>query len=71
MCVDGIYLKRNRGCEYKNLSILVVITVNDDGYREVLGVIEGMKEDMASWGSFSQWLREQGLEGFKLIAGDK
>lgn len=27
------------------MAILVAIAVNEDGYREVLGVAEGMKED--------------------------
>ena len=69
--VDGIYLKRNWGGEYENVAVLVAIAVNKDGYREVLGAAEGMKEDKASWVSFFQWLRGRGLEGVKLIVGDK
>ena len=69
--VDGIYLKRNWGGEYENVAVLVAIAVNEDGYREVLGASEGMKEDKASWVSFFQWLRGRGLEGVKLIVGDK
>ena len=30
-----------------------------------------MKEDKASWVSFFQWLRGRGLDGVKLIVGDK
>ncbi|PKM73091.1 MAG: IS256 family transposase [Firmicutes bacterium HGW-Firmicutes-16] len=69
--VDGIYLRRNWGGEYENVAILVAIAVNEDGYREVLGAAEGMKEDKASWVSFFQWLRGRGLDGVKLIVGDK
>ena len=69
--VDGIYLKRNWGGEYENVSVLVAIAVNKDGYREVLGAAEGMKEDKASWVNFLQWLRGRGLSGVKLIVGDK
>ncbi len=69
--VDGIYLKRNWGGEYENVAVLVAIAVNEDGYREVLGAAEGMKEDKASWVSFFQWLRGRGLSGVKLIVGDK
>jgi transposase-like protein len=69
--VDGIYLKRNWGGEYENVSILVALGVNEEGYREVIGVAEGMKEDKASWQSFFQWLRERGLDGTQLIVGDK
>ena len=36
---------------------LVAIAVNEDGYREVLGAAEGMKEDKASWVHFFQWLK--------------
>ena len=69
--VDGIYLKRNWGGEYENVAVLVAIAVNEDGYREVLGAAEGMKEDKASWINFFQWLRGRGLSGVKLIVGDK
>ncbi len=69
--VDGIYLRRNWGGEYENVAVLVAIAVNEDGYREVLGAAEGMKEDKASWISFFQWLKGRGLEGVKLIVGDK
>ena len=43
--VDGIYLKRCRGGEIQNVSVLVAIGVNKDGFREILGAAEGMKED--------------------------
>ena len=43
--VDGIYLNRNWGGEYENVAVLVAIAVNEDGYREVLGAAEGMKEE--------------------------
>ena len=69
--VDGIYLKRNWGGEYENVAALAAIAVNEDGYREVLGAAEGMKEDKASWVSFFHWLRERGLNGVKFIVGDK
>ena len=69
--VDGIYLKRNWGGEFENVSILVAIGVDEDGYREIIGAAEGMKEDAESWKSFLVWLKERGLEGVKLVIGDK
>ena len=69
--VDGIYLRRNWGGEYENVSVLVAIAVNEEGYREVLGAAEGMKEDKASWSNFFQWLKGRGLDGVQLIVGDK
>ncbi len=38
---------------------------------EVLGAAEGMKEDKASWVHFFQWLKGRGLDGVKLLIGDK
>lgn len=69
--MDGIYLRRNWGGEYENVAMLVAIAVNEDGYRGVLGAAEGMKEDKASWVNFFQWLKGRGLEGVKLVVGDK
>ena len=69
--MDGIYLRRNWGGEYENVAVLVAIAVNEDGYCEVLGAAEGMKEDKASWVSFFQWLKGRGLDGVKLIVGGK
>ena len=69
--VDEIYLRRNWGREFENVAILVAIAVNEDGYRKALGDAEGMKEDKSSWGSFFQWLCGRGLDGVKLIVGDK
>jgi transposase-like protein len=69
--VDGIYLRRNWGGEYENVSVLVAIAVNEDGYREVLGAAEGMKEDKASWTEFFKWLKNRGLDGVRLVIGDK
>lgn len=69
--VDGIYLKRNWGGEYENVSILIAIGVDRDGYREVIGAAEGLKEDRESWKNFFIWLKERGLRGVKLVIGDK
>jgi transposase-like protein len=69
--LDGIYLKRSWGGEFENVSILVAIGVDEDGYREVLGASEGMKEDKTSWSEFLKGLKERGLSGTRLFIGDK
>ena len=53
------------------MAILVVITVNEDGYREVIGAAEGMKEDKTSRVSFFQWLRDRSVDGVTLVVRDK
>ena len=37
-------LKSNWGGDYENVAILVAMAVNEDGYREVIGTAEGMRE---------------------------
>lgn len=69
--VDGIFLKRCWGEEFENVSILIAIGVTDDGYREILGAAEGLKEDLESWKEFFVWLKSRGLSGVKLVIGDK
>src|SRR5712692_10130084 len=63
--LDGIWLKRSWGGEVKNVSVLVAIGVNEQGFREVLAVAEGAKEDKASWTNFLRELKGRGLAGVK------
>lgn len=69
--VDGIWLKRSWGGEVQNVSVLVAIGVTVDGYREILGVAEGAREDAESWRQFLRSLRERGLETIRLLISDK
>jgi putative transposase len=68
---DGIWLKRSWGGEVRNVAVLVAIGVDEDGYREMLGVCEGAKEDKESWRNFLRHLKERGLKGVKLVISDK
>ena len=69
--LDGIWLKRSWGGEVKNVAVLVAIGVDQDGYRQILGVVEGAKEDAESWRSFLRHLKERGLAGVELVVSDK
>ncbi|HVT28818.1 MAG TPA: transposase, partial [Lacipirellulaceae bacterium] len=69
--LDGIWLKRSWSGEVKNVAVLVAIGVDQDGYRQILGVVEGMKEDAESWRSFLRHLKERGLAGVELVVSDK
>ena len=69
--LDGIWLKRSWGGQVENVSVLVAIGVDEQGYRKVLGVSEGSKEDRASWRTFLRHLKERGLKGTRLFISDK
>jgi transposase-like protein len=68
--LDGIVLKRSWAGEIKNVSVLVAIGVDSEGYRRILGVQEGHKEDRSGWSSFLKYLKVRGLTGVQLIISD-
>ncbi len=68
--VDGIVLKRSWAGEVRNVSLLVAIGVNQEGFREILGIVEGAKEDKAGWGAFLKHLKARGLSGVQLVISD-
>jgi transposase-like protein len=63
-------LKRSWAGEVRNVSLLVAIGVNERGYREILGICEGAKEDKTGWSAFLKHLKERGLKGVRLITSD-
>ena len=68
--LDGIVMKRTWAGEVRNVSLLVAIGVNADGYRDILGICEGAKEDKSGWSGFLKHLKERGLKGVELITSD-
>jgi transposase-like protein len=68
--LDGLVLKRSWGGEVKNVSVLAAIGVGADGFRRILGVVEGHKEDKAGWLGFLKHLKARGLSGARLMISD-
>jgi transposase-like protein len=66
-----MWLKQSWGGEVKNVSILVAIAVNERGQREVVGVVEGRKEDGESWRGLLRNLQARGLRQVRLVISDK
>ena len=69
--LDGVWLKRSWGGEMRNISELVAVGVNGSGYRKILGVEEGMKEDSPSWKNFLRRLKERRLARTQLFISGK
>ena len=69
--MDGVWHKRCWGGSVENAGILVAIGIGADGRREVLSVAEGMKEDAESWRSFIKGMLARGLNGVRLVTGDR
>jgi len=68
--LDGIVMKRSWAGEVRNVSLLVAIGVTAEGYREILGICEGAKEDKSGWSAFLRHLVDRGLKGVELVVSD-
>jgi putative transposase len=68
--LDGVILKRSWAGEVRNISVLIAIGIGTDGYRQILGVAEGEKEDLEGWRGFLRHLKGRGLKGVRLIISD-
>ena len=68
--LDGIVMKRTWAGEVRNVSLLMASAVNSEGFREILGICEGAKEDKSGWSAFLRHLVERGLKGVQLIISD-
>ena len=71
VALDGMWFKRCWGSEVKNVAVLIAVGVDEYGYRSILGVAEGCKEDKDSWLSFLKFLKERGLNCPELVTSDK
>ena len=68
--LDEIVMKRTWAGEVRNVSLLVASAVNSEGFREILGICEGAKEDKSGWSAFLRHLVDRGLNGVQLIISD-
>ncbi len=71
LIVDAIYVKARDSGSVKSKGLLVVIGVNEDGHREILGFKAGDGESYEIWSSFFSELKEQGLHGVDLVTSDQ
>jgi len=68
--LDARYEKvRENGC-VRDLAIFTAVGVNEDGYREILGISCGLSEAEVHWRNFLEDLLKRGLTGTKLIISD-
>src|SRR5258708_12822713 len=68
--LDGIVMKRTWAGEVRNVSLLVARAVNSEGFREILGICEGAKEDKPGCSAFLRHLVERTLKRAQLLISD-
>jgi putative transposase len=68
--VDAMVLKVREEGRVRSRGVMIAIGVNNDGYREVLGLMLGDTESEASWNAFFESLKRRGLRGVDLMVSD-
>jgi transposase-like protein len=70
LLVDALVVKVREGGRVRACSALIASGVNDEGFREILGLQLGDSESERSWGDFFRWLKGRGLSGVDLVVSD-
>ena len=70
LIVDARYEKVRIESAVVSQGVLVVIGINEEGYREVLGVWTADTESETSWSEVFKELKERGLNGVNYIVSD-
>ncbi|NNG68282.1 IS256 family transposase, partial [Caldanaerobacter subterraneus] len=67
---DAMVIRVREEGRVRQRSVLIAVGINEDGYREVLGLMIGDSESEDSWSEFFSWLKQRGLHGVDLVVSD-
>ncbi|GMA63073.1 hypothetical protein GCM10025859_35130 [Alicyclobacillus fastidiosus] len=70
LLVDALVIKIREDGRVRSRSAMIATGVNEEGYREILGLMLGDGESEAGWSKFFSWLKERGLNGVDLVVSD-
>jgi transposase-like protein len=70
LLVDALVVKVREGGRVRGVSALVATGVNEQGYREIVGLRVGDSESERTWQDFFTWLKGRGLTGVDLVVSD-
>ena len=68
--VDAIVLKIREDGRVRSRAAMIATGVNEEGYREILGIMLGDSESEASWSEFFSWLKGRDLRGTDVVVSD-
>ncbi len=68
--VDALVIKVRADGRVRSCSALLATGINEDGYREIVGLQLGDSESERSWMDFFTWLKGRGLHGVDLVVSD-
>jgi transposase-like protein len=68
--VDAMVIKVREDGRVRQRGVLIAVGINEEGYREVLGLMVGDSESEESWSEYFSWLKQRGLHGVDIIVSD-
>jgi transposase-like protein len=68
--VDAMRIKVRRQRAVRSTSALIVVGINEEGYREILGLQIADSESKQSWLEMFRWLKQRGLTGVEFVTSD-
>jgi putative transposase len=70
LVVDARYEKVRRGPRVTSAGVLLVVGIDEEGYREILGTWVADSESEATWSEVFAELRQRGLGGVRYVVSD-
>jgi transposase-like protein len=70
LVVDARYEKVRRGPRVTSAGVLLVVGIDEEGYREILGTWVADSESEATWSEVFAELRQRGLAGVRYVVSD-
>ena len=70
LILDGIVIKVREDGKVRPFSAPLATGVNQEGYREILGMELGNSETEESWSNFFKDLKARGLKGVDMVISD-
>ena len=68
--VDAMVIKVRKNDIVRSMSILIAYGINNDGWREILGLWFGDSESESTWSTLFKDLKLRGLSGVDLVISD-
>ncbi len=68
--VDAVVIKVRKEEKVRSVSALIVSGINNEGFREILGMRLGDSETEATWREMFGWLKDRGLRGVDYVVSD-
>lgn len=70
LIVDAMVIKVRRQKAVRSTTAYIAVGINEEGYREILGLQIGLGETGEGWRRMFKWLNERGLGPVDVVASD-